>query len=211
VERALLQTTDWEMEEINWRVIDNRLKNQPMSAYDALVLQIERGKHRDKLCASTTKLMNSVPELIDEDKHCTAGIHKEPEEEKKPRIPEGVARLMKQKEDRKEEIAVATYPNWGISDSNTVERVLAENWERAEVGGELWMQCEELCELILGDLMPKWADDDRKRMQENSEATAARGDWHMDSGTTYHRKIKKRPNSKCSVPVEDVELYFRGV
>jgi hypothetical protein len=48
-------------------------------------------------------------------------------------------------------------------------------------------------------------------MQENSEAIAARGDWHLDPGSTYHRKVKKRPNPKCPVPVEDVEKHFRGV
>jgi hypothetical protein len=44
---------------------------------------------------------------------------------------------MKQKEERKEEQAIATYLNWGVSDPNTVEKVLAENWERTEGGGEL--------------------------------------------------------------------------
>jgi hypothetical protein len=48
-------------------------------------------------------------------------------------------------------------------------------------------------------------------MQESSEAIAARGDWHLDPGTTYYRKAKKSPNSKCPVPVEEVERHFRGV
>jgi hypothetical protein len=92
-----------------------------------------------------------------------------------------------------------------------VEKVLVENWERTEAGGELWHQHEKLRELILGDRMPRWADEDRKRMQESSEAIAARGDWHLDPGTTYHRKVKKRPNPKCPVPVEEVEKHSRSV
>jgi hypothetical protein len=118
---------------------------------------------------------------------------------------------MKQREERKEKIAVATYLNWGVNDPNAVENVLVENWERTEVGGELWAQCEKLRELILGGRMLGLADEDRKRMQESSEAIAARGDWHLDPGTTHGRKVKKWPNLKCPVPVEDVEIYFKGV
>jgi hypothetical protein len=69
-----------------------------------------------------------------------------------------------------------------------------------EVGGDLWRQCEKLRELICGDCM-----------RDSSEAWVARGDWHIDPGTTYHRKIKKRLNPHCSIPVEDVERYFKGV
>jgi hypothetical protein len=103
-------------------------------------------------------------------------------------------------------LAVATFLHWGNPDPNIVEKVLVENWERTDVGGELWMQCEKLRELILGDRMPRWADKDRRRMRENSEAIAGRGDWHLDPGTTYHRKVRK-----CPVPVEEVERHFRGV
>jgi hypothetical protein len=47
LEWDLLQTTDFVTEELNWRVIDNRMKEQQMSAHDALVLEIERGKQGD--------------------------------------------------------------------------------------------------------------------------------------------------------------------
>jgi hypothetical protein len=72
-----------------------------------------------------------------------------------------------------------------------------------EVGGDLSRQCEKLRELIFGDHMPIWADEDRKRMRDSSEASVAREDWHVDPGTTYHRKIKKRLNPHCSIPVWD--------
>jgi hypothetical protein len=86
-----------------------------------------------------------------------------------------------------------------------------EEVERTEVGGELLTQCEKLRELILGDRIPKCADEDRKRMQASSEAIAARGDWHLDQGTTYHRTIMKCPNPKCPVPLTDAERHFRSV
>jgi hypothetical protein len=41
-------------------------------------------------------------------KRFVTGLEDKPEEEKKPTTPEGIARLMKQREERKEEIAVAT-------------------------------------------------------------------------------------------------------
>jgi hypothetical protein len=183
--------SDFVMEEINWRAIDDRMKEQQMSAHDALVLEIERGKHRDRLYKGITKLMHSVPEPIDEERRSAAGLEDEPPEERHLKTPEGIARLLKQKDERKEELAIATYLNWANPDPNIVEKVLVETWERTEVGGELWQQCEKLQELILGDRIPRWADEDRKRMQESSEAIAARGDWHLDPGTTYHRIVKK--------------------
>jgi hypothetical protein len=42
LEWELLQVAEWVMEEINCRVIDNRLKDQPMSVHDAMVLEVER-------------------------------------------------------------------------------------------------------------------------------------------------------------------------
>jgi hypothetical protein len=134
------------------------LKEQQMSAHDALVLEIERGKHRDRLYKGITKLMHSVPEPIDEEHRSTVGLEEEPAEESRPKTPEALARLLKQKDERKEELAVATYLNWANTDPNVVEKVLVENWERTEVGGELWKQCEKIRELILGDRMPSWAD-----------------------------------------------------
>jgi hypothetical protein len=68
LEWDLLQTTDFVMEELNWGIIDNPLKDQTLSAHGALVLGIERGNHRDRLYKGITKLVNSVPEPIDEDK-----------------------------------------------------------------------------------------------------------------------------------------------
>jgi hypothetical protein len=96
-----------------------------------LVLEIERGKHRDRPYKGIAKLMHSVPEPIDEEHRSTVGLEEEPAEESRPKTPEALARLLKQKEERKEEPAVATL----------VEKVLVENWERTEVGGELWQQC----------------------------------------------------------------------
>jgi hypothetical protein len=127
LEWDLLQTTDFVMEELNWRVIDNRTKGQQMSAHDALVLEIQRGKHRDRLYKGITKLMHAVPEPIDEEHRSIAGLEDEPPEEKQPKTPEGLARLLKQKEERKEELAVATFLNWGNPDPNIVEKVLVEN------------------------------------------------------------------------------------
>jgi hypothetical protein len=212
LEWDLLQTTDSIMEELNWRVIDNRLKEQTLSEHDSEVLAIERGKHRDRLHKGIMKLKESVPGPIDEDAHCTTGIEEEPDDEPKT-LPtaDGLAQLMKKKEERREEIAMATYLNWSVSDPNVVENVLIENWERTEVGGELWMKCEKLRELILGDRMPEWADEERRHMQESSEAIGDRGDWHLDPRSTYHRRDKERPNPKCPVPVEDVERHFKSV
>jgi hypothetical protein len=59
LECDLLQTTEWVMQEITWRVIDNRLKDQPMSAHDAMVLEIERGRRRDRLHAHQSRSMKT--------------------------------------------------------------------------------------------------------------------------------------------------------
>jgi hypothetical protein len=91
--------------------------------------------------------------------------------------------------------------NLEVTEKTVIEQVVAENWARTEVGVDLWNQCEKLRELVLGDRMPIWADEDRKRIHDSSEALAARGDWHLDPGTIYHRKIKKPPNLRCPVPV----------
>jgi hypothetical protein len=47
-----------------------------------------------------------------------------------------------------------------------------------------------LREQILGDRMPMWADEDRNRMRDNSEALVARVGCHLDPGLSYHRRIK---------------------
>jgi hypothetical protein len=65
------------------------------------------------------------------------GLEEEPTEKSRPKTPEGLARLLKQKEERKEELAVATYLNWANTDPNIVEKVLVENW----VGGKLAVSC----------------------------------------------------------------------
>jgi hypothetical protein len=74
LEWDLVQTTDFVMEELNWRVIDNRMKGEQMSAHDALVLEIERGKHRDRLYKEITKLMHAVPEPTDEEHRSVIGL-----------------------------------------------------------------------------------------------------------------------------------------
>jgi hypothetical protein len=38
-----------------------------------------------------------------------------------------------------------------------------------------------------------------------------RCDWQMDPGSTYHRRINKKPASKCAVPTEDVHRYFSKI
>jgi hypothetical protein len=74
---------------------------------------------------SATYLIHRGPTLY-------AGIEEEPEEEKKPQTAKGIAQLLKQKEERKEETAIATYLNCGVNDPNTVEKVLVKNWERTK-------------------------------------------------------------------------------
>jgi hypothetical protein len=82
------------------------MKGQQMGAHDALVLEIERGKHRDRLYEGITKLMHAVPEPIDEEHRSIVGIEDEPQEEKRPKTTNGLARLMKQKEERSTQVKV---------------------------------------------------------------------------------------------------------
>jgi hypothetical protein len=59
--------------------------------------------------------------------------------------------------------------------------------------------------------MPIGADEEWNRMQDNSEALADRGEWHLDICSTYHRRIKKKPSPRCRVSTEDVEKHFKDV
>jgi hypothetical protein len=59
--------------------------------------------------------------------------------------------------------------------------------------------------------MPLFADEDRKMIQDNSEALAARGNWHLDPGSTYHGKINKKPSPRGHVSTGDVEKYYRNI
>jgi hypothetical protein len=65
--------------------------------------------------------------------------------------------------------------------------------------------------MILDNRMPVFSCEDRKRMVDNTEPLMARGDSQMDRGSTYHRRIKKKPWSKCVVPTEDVHRYFSNI
>jgi hypothetical protein len=47
----------------------------------------------------------------------------------------------------------------------------------------------------------EWAATMKPVLVPGIEAIVARGDWHLDAGTTYHRKVKKRSKPKCPVPV----------
>jgi hypothetical protein len=73
----------------------------------------------------------------------------------------------------------------------------------------LWNQFEKLRELILSDRMPIWADEERKRMHDSTEALAARRDWNVHPEPAYHRRIKKRPSPRFPVPTEDIEKHLK--
>jgi hypothetical protein len=59
--------------------------------------------------------------------------------------------------------------------------------------------------------MPLFSSEDRQQMDDNMEQLMAHGDWHMDPGSTYHRKIHMNPSPKCAIPTEDVHAFFSRV
>jgi hypothetical protein len=209
VEWNVLQFTEQIMEEINWRVIDNGLKDEVKSPHEAMELEIERGKRRDHLYTTVVALTEILLEPGNEENHCS--IARGEPEEKMPTTVDGMEKPNRPKELRHEELDVSFNLNWAVTHKNVVEQVIAGNWMMTKTGSSLWIQCEKLRELILSDRTPLLANEDRVRMHDATQALAARGNWHMDPGTTYHRKIKKMPNTRCPVPTEDVERNFRGV
>jgi hypothetical protein len=71
--------------------------------------------------------------------------------------------------------------------------------------------CEKPHELILDDRMPLFSCEDHQRRADSTGQLMARGDWQMDPGSTYHRRIKKKPSPKCAVPTEDVHHCFSNI
>jgi hypothetical protein len=65
--------------------------------------------------------------------------------------------------------------------------------------------------MILDDRIPTYSCEDRERLLDSANQLLARGDWQMDSGSTYHHRIKKKVSPKCSVPSGDVFAYYNRV
>jgi hypothetical protein len=57
-----MKTTEAIMEDINWRVIDNRLREEQPNLHDMECLEIERNKRRDKLYKLVKRLAAMIPE-----------------------------------------------------------------------------------------------------------------------------------------------------
>jgi hypothetical protein len=79
------------MEEINWRVIDNRLKDEMKSPHEAMVLEIERGRKRDRLYKSIVGIKEILPEPTNADTLCS--IDRDDLEEKATTTVEGMEKL----------------------------------------------------------------------------------------------------------------------
>jgi hypothetical protein len=152
-----------------------------------------------------------IPEPKAEEIIDVAG-REEPAYKPPPTTQEGLRKQAERQDRRKEELEVAFALNWATAEPATVERVVEGCWKPEDTGGnELWDQCERIRDLILKDQMPQYTFEDRERLQDNANQLIARGDWQMDPGTTYHRRIKTKISPKCGVPTEDVFAYYSRI
>jgi hypothetical protein len=124
---------------------------------------------------------------------------------------EGLRKQAEQQQRRKKELELAFNLNWTAMEPEIIEKVVHQCWQLEETCGDLWNQCEKLREMECDGRMPVYSFEDRQRMLDNTDRLLARGDWQMDPGTTYHRRIKKKPSTKCTVPTEDVHAYYSKV
>jgi hypothetical protein len=155
-------------------------------------------------------LKSILPEPRTEEVASVIG-HEEPEDKPPPTTQEGLRKLAERTQMRKDELYLAFDLNWTMTEPELIKKVVDENWCLEETGRPLWEQCAKLRELILDERMPLFSCEDRQRMVDSTEQLMARGDWHMDPGTTYHRRIKKKLSPKCAVPTEDVHRFFSRV
>jgi hypothetical protein len=151
-----------------------------------------------------------LPEPSHVDQACVAG-RDEPEEKPPPNTQEGLRKLAEQRQPRQEKNNLAFTLNWSVTEPEEIDKVVDQCWQLEETGRDLWNQCEKLRELILAGVMPTFSCEDRKRMSDTTEQLMVRGDWQIDPGSTYRRRIQKKPSPKCIVPTEDVHAYFRKV
>jgi hypothetical protein len=149
-----MKTTEAIMEEINWRVIDNRLREEQRSLHDIGCLEVERDKRRNKLYKLVKPLAMMIPEPKAEEIMDVAG-REEPAYRPPPTTQEGLRKQAEGQKQRKEELEVAFALNWATAEPETVERIVDNCWKLEDAGGELWEQCEHLRDLILKGQMPQ--------------------------------------------------------
>jgi hypothetical protein len=131
VEWEIMKTPEWTMEEINWRVIDNRLKDEPRNLHDMGCLAVERDKRRDKLYKLILKLKSMIPEPKIEEMASVGGRDK-PVDKPPPTTQEGLRKMAEKRERRKEELEIAFNMNWSVTGPKVIEKI-AGSWKRRAV------------------------------------------------------------------------------
>jgi hypothetical protein len=150
VEWELMKTTEAIMEEINWRVIDNRLHDEPRNLHDMGCLEVERDKRKNKLYKLIKRLAAMIPEPKAEEIMDVAG-REEPEYKPPPTTQEGLRKQAERQKQRKEELEMASSLNWANAEPATLDKIVDNCWKMEETGRELWEQCERLRDLISRD------------------------------------------------------------
>jgi hypothetical protein len=106
------------MEEINWRVIDNRLKDEPRTPHGDLVLQMERSRRREKLYKNICRLEERLPEPTNEEDQVSIG--QDAPEDKHPNTAEGLAKWQRHKEMRRKKMNLAFNLNWAVTEPKVI-------------------------------------------------------------------------------------------
>jgi hypothetical protein len=206
IEWDIFKTTEWIMDEINWRAIDNKLKDEVRGLHEEGSFDVERDKRRDRMHKLVMRLKEILPEPKIEEAASVIG-RDEPEYRPPPTTQESLRKLAETTQRREVELELAFNLNWTVTEPAVIARVVDECWKLEETGRDLWNLCEKLREMILDDRMPLLSCEDRQRMVDNTEQLMERGDWQMDPGSTHHRRIKKKTLPKRADPTEDVHRY----
>jgi hypothetical protein len=210
IECDILRVTEAIMDEINSRVIDDKLKDEVRGFHDQGCPEAERDERRDRPYKLVMHLKKILPEPKAAEVASVVG-REEPEDKPPPTTQEELRKWPEKTQRRKEELELAFNLNWTVTELETIIKVVDECWTLEETRGPPWEQCAKLRELILGGCMPMPFCEDSQRIADSAEQLMPCGHWNMNPGPTYHRMIKKKPSDKCPVPTEGVHRYFSQI
>jgi hypothetical protein len=123
IEWEIMKTAEWITNEINWRVIDHRLKDEPRNLRDMGCLAVERDKRRDKLHKLVLRLKSLIPEPRIEETASVVGsdelVNKPP-----PITQKGLRKQAEKQQRRKEELELAFNLNWTVTEPEVIEKLV---------------------------------------------------------------------------------------
>jgi hypothetical protein len=133
IEWDIFRVTEAIINEIDWRVIDNKLKDEVRGLHDQGCLDAERDKRRGRLYKLVTHLKAILPESKTEEVQSVIDRN-EPEDKPPPTAQEGLRKLAEQTQRWREELDLAFNLNWTVTEPETVNKVVDKCRNREEIG-----------------------------------------------------------------------------